>query len=208
MSVRAPHRKRVKHYERELQARLLTFSCYRRLAMLLGGPRPGIVAEALDRAAIRKRWVLLAWVFMPEHVHLLVVPWHGASDVSALLYAIKRPSSSRIKRALAAAGDPLLEELTVRERPGKTAFRFWQEGPGHDRNLRSEEALLNAVRYVHENPVRRGLCERPRDWEWSSAKQWETGEGRVPRVVRWSPNAGLLWEGPEVWFGPRPDEVG
>ncbi len=203
MPESAPHRKSVKHYERLLQARLLTFSCFERRPILLEGVRPAIVAEALERAVLEKQWVLLAWVFMPEHVHILVVPWYGADDVSALLYAIKRPSSFRIKRSLVAARDPLLDTLTVRERPGKTAFRFWQEGPGHDRNIRSYEGIVNAVRYVHENPLRRGLCEQPGDWEWSSARQWETGEKGTPRVVRWSPNAGLVWEGPGVWFGPR-----
>lgn len=205
MPEAVPHRKSVKHYEQVLQARLLTFSCLKRRAILLEPSRAAIVADALERAAVGKRWVLLAWVFMPEHVHILAVPWYGASDVSALLYAIKRPSSFRIKRRLAAGGDPLVEELTVRERPGKTAFRFWQEGPGHDRNIRSYEGILSAVRYVHDNPVRRGLCEKPSDWAWSSARQWETGERGVPRVVRWSPNAGLRWEGADAWFGPRHD---
>jgi putative transposase len=74
-----------------------------------------------------------------------------------------------VKRQLEEADSPLLDELIVRERPGLYGFRFWQEGGGYDRNLRTEVAVMAAIRYIHENPVRRGLCLQPTDWRWSSA---------------------------------------
>ena len=172
---------------------MFTFSCYRRLMLLLDDRWRTILAASLGAAAARHGWVLLGFVFMPEHVHIVTVPWDGASGGSALLYAIKRPASSCVKRALRAAGDPLVGQLTVRERPGKYAFRFWQEGPGHDENIRSEEHLINAINYVHTNPVTRGLCERPEDWPWSSARQYlgmEVAPG-VPAMTRWSWGNGL-----------------
>jgi putative transposase len=67
---------------------------------------------------------------------------------------------------------PLGEQLTVQERPGKTCFRFWQEGPGFDRNIFSRAAVLRAIDYLHLNPVRRGLCQRTVDWRWSSARYY------------------------------------
>jgi putative transposase len=57
----------------------------------------------------------------------------------------------------------------VRERPGKTCFRFWQEGPGYDRNLKRAATIQAAIDYIHLNPVRRGLATRAIDWKWSSA---------------------------------------
>jgi putative transposase len=62
-----------------------------------------------------------------------------------------------------------LTRLTVRERPGKECFRFWQEGPGFDRNLFSSDAIFASLEYIHDNPVSRGLCRRAADWKWSSA---------------------------------------
>ncbi|MCA8990243.1 MAG: hypothetical protein KDA78_21525, partial [Planctomycetaceae bacterium] len=59
---------------------------------------------------------------------------------------------------------------------GKTHYRFWQRGGGYDRNLRSTSDVHEKIRYIHENPVRRGLCQFPSDWKWSSAHAWETGE--------------------------------
>jgi putative transposase len=189
----APHRKLIKHYEVPRQARMFTFSCYRRLPLLLDDRWRLVFAHALTAAAARHRWVLLGFVFMPEHAHILTVPWDGASDASALLFAVKRPASFRIKQAMARTRDPLLSELIIRERPGKTAFRFWQEGPGHDRNIHDDDQLIHALNYIHANPVTRGLCQRPEDWAWSSARQYlglDTAPG-VPTITRWSWGHGL-----------------
>jgi len=58
----------------------------------------------------------------------------------------------------------------VRERPGKTCFRFWQEGPGYDRNIFTADVVEHSLDYIHQNPVRRKLCRRAVDWQWSSAR--------------------------------------
>ncbi len=112
---------------------------------------------------------------MPEHVHLIVFPEESTARISDLLYAIKRPVSYRIKEDLIASRDPLLGELTIRERPGKTVFRFWQEGSGYDRNIRDRGSLKKMIDYVHFNPVRRGLIDDPAEWKWSSWRQYEGG---------------------------------
>jgi putative transposase len=63
-----------------------------------------------------------------------------------------------------------LARLTVQERPGKTCFRLWQEGAGFDRNVYTAEAISASIDYIHNNPVKRGLCERAVKWKWSSAR--------------------------------------
>ena len=55
-----------------------------------------------------------------------------------------------MKRQLKASGDPLLATLTIRERPGKMVFRYWQEGPGYDRNLKEPTTILSSVDYFHK----------------------------------------------------------
>jgi putative transposase len=67
----------------------------------------------------------------------------------------------------------LLRRLTVRQRPGVETFRFWQEGPGYDRNLDRVDTVLAAIDYIHRNPERRGLVDRAIDWQWSSARWYE-----------------------------------
>ena len=186
-----PHRKKLRRVHDPGHLHELTFSTYRRKPLLTNDRWRGFVCEALAAALESTRCGLVAWVLMPEHAHLLVLPAPDPDDpagagvpgrLSRLLAATKRPASVRVKADLAAspAGTRLLEDLTVRERPGKTAFRLWQEGAGYDRNLHAPNAVAAAIDYVHANPVRRGLCRRPEDWAWSSARQFETGAPADP----------------------------
>jgi putative transposase len=166
-----PHRKRVKHFHEPGDFHELTFSCYRRSQLLTNDLWRLLLCQSIDRAVSSHQFALVAFVLMPEHVHLLVLsPITSVSGVSRLLADIKRPFSGRIKNLLVKDRDPLLSRLTVVERPGKLAFRFWQEGPGYDRNLSSKAAVLAAIDYIHLNPVRRGLVARAVDWKWSSAR--------------------------------------
>jgi len=173
----------VKHYHEPGDVHELTFSCYRRMPLLVDDEWRKLLCEAIDRAMQRHDFRLFAFVLMPEHVHLIVEPRTAlldepavaptdslASEVDDLLFAIKRPYSFRIKQRLIAQQSPLLQTLTVRQRPGVMTFRYWQEGPGYDRNLKQGRSIEAAIDYVHMNPVRRGLCEHCTDWKWSSAR--------------------------------------
>jgi putative transposase len=172
-------RKQVKHYSEPGHVHELTFSCYQRRPLLTNDHWRGLLAEAVNRAMARHDYRLLAFVFMPEHVHLLVYPEEGAAGLPELLNAIKRPYSYRIKQLLMAAGCPLISQLTVHQRPGVKTFRYWQEGPGYDRNITNLETLRLAIDYIHENPVKRGLCQQSVDWKWSSARWHLSGGGIV-----------------------------
>src|SRR2546428_5030951 len=94
---------------------------------------------------------------MPDHVHLLMSePQRGT--LAGALKSLKQGVSRRL------IGD---------------AEHFWQKRY-YDFNIRSHDQLVEKLGYIHRNPVRRGLCDRPEDWEWSSFMQCATGcEGRV-----------------------------
>ncbi len=165
-----PHRKQVRHFDEPGHVHELTFSCYRRRPLLVEDRVRVVFCEALGRAIQKHEFRLLAFVVMPEHVHPLVHPRTVRSQISELLFAIKRPSSHRIKMYFRQTAPEILHSLTIRQRPGVEAFRFWQEGPGYDRNLTTSQTILAAIDTIHLNPVRRGLCERAIDWKWSSAR--------------------------------------
>jgi putative transposase len=147
-----------------------------------------MLSEAIERATERHGYHLTAFVFMPEHVHLLVYPGRGASEIDALLRAMKRPYSFRIKQLLQKTNGSLLRRLTIHQRPGVETFRYWQEGPGFDRNLEKPEAVLAAADYIHRNPERRGLVEKAVDWQWSSARWYQSlpydAEIRLPKLAK------------------------
>jgi putative transposase len=179
------HRKRIRHFHEPGDFHELTFSCYRRLPLLTNDLWRQLLCHTVDRAVSSHDFALVAFVIMPEHMHLLVYPsepaaktlaaqsrrqWHPTprrqsntpivNDLSRLLADIKRPFSGRIKKLLLKNHDPLLARLTVMERPGKRVFRFWQEGPGYDRNLSSEASILPAIDYIQSGASRLGCSGR------------------------------------------------
>ena len=52
-------------------------------------------------------------------------------------------------------------------------YCFWQKGGGYDRNITRIETVVEAVGYIHNNPVRKGLVETPEKWRYSSAGEWD-----------------------------------
>ena len=72
-----------------------------------------------------------------------------------------------------------LAKLTVTRGDGTKEKRFWQAGGGYDRNVIEPTTLAKVIEYIHLNPVRRGLVERPEDWAWSIAR-WYAGFRPVP----------------------------
>jgi putative transposase len=110
----------------------------------------------------RDRWgfKLYAWVIMPEHIHLLIIPMGESVSVSKVLLGLKRPVATRVLRSWRVQGI-------------ETPPSFWQPGGGHDRNIFSRVEFVEKVEYIHQNPVKRGLVQRPEDWAWSSYRAWK-----------------------------------
>ncbi|HEY0782133.1 MAG TPA: transposase, partial [Thermoanaerobaculia bacterium] len=132
---------------------------------------------------------LLAFVYMPDHVHLLVRPPCFGIEVERLAQQIGRPFAQRVRRTLEETDStPLLGRLTQRRGNGRPTFRFWQPGPPDNVALASRGAVLRAMARLHNNPVRRGLCLSPAEWRWSSWCALHGGEmfrdSALPRVVR------------------------
>ncbi len=186
--VKPGHRKTVKHFDVPGHVHELTFSCLDRRPLLADDRFRVLLADGVSAACERHSFLLLAYVFMPEHVHLLVVPTKKEYRIADLLFAMKRPVSFRIKRTLEESAEShdrdLLGSLIVRERPGHNSFRFWQEGPGYDRNLFERDAMVNSAKYLHDNPVKRGLVKKPGEWVWSSWRNYHDADraGHTPIV--------------------------
>src|ERR1700694_6015374 len=127
-------------YQQTGDFHFLTFSCYRRLVYLDPAPARELFESSLELIRGRYRFVVAGYVVMPEHVHLLVSePRRGT--LARVLQALKLSVSMRRS-----------------ERP------FWQAR--YDFNVHSEEKQVEKLRYMHRNPVVRGLCAQPEEWNW------------------------------------------
>ncbi|MEW4569083.1 transposase [Tautonia sp. JC769] len=166
-----PRRRRINHPG---DAHGLTFSCFRRLPLLSKDRTRGWLIESIEVARQALRFDVWAYVIMPEHVHLIVRPNEPEYEVSRMLWQIKRPVARKAIAFLGANAPEWLERLARRRPDGSRTFHFWQAGGGYDRNIIEPTTLQHMIDYVHLNPVRRGLVDRPERWEWSSAG-WYAG---------------------------------
>lgn len=111
----------------------------------------GVVQTALHHFH-QQRYLLHAWIVMPNHVHVLIEPLlsHSIRDI---VHSWKSFTGKKL-----AESEPQL----IRKNG-----RIWQ--PDYfDRYIRDERHYHSAVLYIHENPVKAGLVGDPSDWRWSS----------------------------------------
>jgi putative transposase len=173
------YRKRCKRFNIPWDAHELTFSCYRRRALLSRDRTRNYLAQAVALARNVHSFDVWAYVVMPEHVHLLVWPRRDDYSVSAILKTLKQSVSRKAIGYLRRTNPDGLRALATGQK--HCPYRFWQDGGGYDRNIRTAAALRKAVEYAHNNPVVRELVPRPEDWIWSSCRDWEFGEeGPIP----------------------------
>lgn len=169
----AAHRKR---FENRNHARFLTCSCYQRRKFLDRNRSRQWFVESLERARAIHGFDLWAWVIMPEHFHLLLFPRPGGPPIGPILLSIKQSTARRALNWTRAHRPDALEVFEDRRPDGSVVHRFWQRGGGYDRNLWSDTDIWEKIDYIHTNPVDRGLCERPEDWPWSSARSFREPE--------------------------------
>jgi putative transposase len=101
---------------------------------------------------------------MPEHVHLLL----GEPQCQTLAVALKSLKQGVARRLIS------------------DAAHFWQKRY-YDFNIRNYAQFMEKLRYIHCNPVKNGLCERPEDWQWSSFRHYATGcDGVVEIESEWT----------------------
>ena len=157
-----------RNYNEPGHAHELTFSCYHRFPFLKADRTCRWLADAIEDARSEWNFNLWAYVFMPEHVHLIVHPRDTTYDVALIRKAIKSPVGRKAIQFIQENAPEWLPRIT-RRRGNKVERLFWQSGGGYDRNVIEPATLMTTIDYVHMNPVRRGLVDRPEQWKWSSA---------------------------------------
>lgn len=148
-------------------SRFVTFSCQGRLPLFNNRRIAGLFVDAMARARTERGLRVFAWVIMPEHVHILCKPARGTT-LERVLRAMKMSVTKRVLARWRDLDAPILARLA--DATGRP--RFWLKGGGFDRNVRGVGEFAREVRYIHRNPVERGLVVRPEDWRWSSVRWW------------------------------------
>ncbi len=172
-------RKKVKHHNEAHQAHELTFSCHKRLPLLSERRACIWFIEALCSARQKTDYSILAFVIMPNHVHVIVNPNGPKCEISLFLKSVKQSVSRKAARWLEENDPVQYRRLLVGQVRGKRVFRFWMAGGGYDRNITDHNTLMRMIEYIHGNPARKGLVENPIDWEWSSILRCRSGSSSI-----------------------------
>lgn len=169
--------KNLKRYYGRGDLHFLTFSCYRRLPLLGTVRARNVFVEALAEIRERYGFLLVGYVVMPEHVHLLIGEASKGTP-SMVLKVLKQRASRDLRKADRGAQAGQLRLPSVRGSGGLQ--RFWQPR-FYDFNVYSAKKKREKLEYMHANPVARGLVQHPKDWPWSSFSFYAKGEtGFVP----------------------------
>jgi len=154
----------LKRYYGQGQLHFVTFSCYRRLALLGTARARNIFVKELSRVRREYGFLLVGYVVMPNHVHLLMSePKKGTP--STVMQMLKQRVSRKMRRKgrVSWKGQLALRfPKFVAEVP-----QFWQPR-SYDFNVYSHKKKKEKLEYMHANPVVRGLVRHPKDWPWSS----------------------------------------
>jgi putative transposase len=155
----------------------ITFSCYQRRPLLRAPQCRDLFLRILEETRRGYGVIVVGYVVMPEHVHLLISE-PDESTHSVVMQVLKQ----RFARAL-------LDRLRQRNtRPQGSLWRTVLE-EGHVWQRRFYDFVVwnphkraEKLRYMHENPVRRGLVSGPEEWKWSSFRDY-TYEEHGPVLV-------------------------
>lgn len=172
--------KRRHMHRREVEGniRFLTFSCYQRLQLFNNDAIKKEFVDSLANVQKESGLTIIAWVLMPEHVHLLVVPPLPRESMTDILASLKTSVGKRVLNRWRKLNAAILPRLI----DSRGYLHFWQTGGGYDRNIYSREEMMEKRTYIHCNPVKRGLVEHGHEWPWSSAR-WYRGDRSGPIVI-------------------------
>jgi putative transposase len=135
-------------YQQTGALHFLTFSCYHRLPKLGTPASRDRFEHSLESTRAKYAFHVFGYVVMPEHIHLLVSePQHNS--LAKAIQTLKHSVSLHL-----GTGEP-----------------FWQSRY-YDFNVFSERKRIEKLRYIHRNPVARGLVTSPDRWQWSSFRQY------------------------------------
>ena len=135
---------------------LLTFVTAERQPLFKGEGDVALVRDQIVRAASVKRFEILLYCFMPDHVHLIVAGRCDDADLKAFAKLAKQYAGFYYARA-------------------RSGRRLWQHG-SNDHIIRDKVDLLDRFRYVVNNPVAAGLVKRPEDYPFLGSRRWSVEE--------------------------------
>jgi putative transposase len=153
----------------------ITCSCYRRLPFLNSGKSRDRFLEILEQTRQRYRFVVVGYVIMPEPVHLLLSEPEVGSHSTVMQVLKQRTAQALLPRRKR-------HNLHQHEMFAEESRRAFWQARFYDFNVWTTKKRTEKLRYMHRNPVKRGLVDAPEQWRWSSSRFYLFGEAGPVKI--------------------------
>lgn len=144
-----------------------------------------IVVDSLRYCQAQKGLEIYAWVLMTNHLHLIAGVSKPDTTIGDLLRDFKKFTYKSIVKAIQdndreSRKEWLLDRCWFRGANDSkiTNYKFWQEG-NHVETIHSYDFFKQKLDYIHNNPVRQEIVERPEEYLYSSARNYCGDNGLI-----------------------------
>ncbi|MCK5124796.1 MAG: transposase [candidate division Zixibacteria bacterium] len=162
----------LRHYDNIGTARFVTITCYKKLKLFQEPQLYELFCHHLESFRCDVNILLLTYVIMPNHVHLLLLP-NEQIEIGREIGKLKGRYAHEVIQRWKDKNSPLLKQIEICNR-GSQEYAFWLPRC-YDYNCRTIDKTLEKINYCHNNPIKAGLVENTEDWPWSSYN-WYQGD--------------------------------
>src|ERR1700690_959519 len=191
----------LRRFQESGHSHFVTFSCRHRQPYFSTAELFDLFVQCLEDMRVRFDVRVYGYVVMPEHVHLLLSEPAGFAQVSAqrtnlghqatvhqvsladAIHYLKLSFAKRARSVRFGVAPVSLSQISAQKTSANLGHRhsscscssFWEKRY-YDRNVRDYCEFTVKLRYLHRNPVKRGLARTPEEWKWSSYRHYALRE--------------------------------
>ena len=136
-----------------------------------------IVLDCLKYLQEKDNLKLFAYVILENHLHMVV----QSDNLEKSMKSFKQFSAKELLKLLKKEGvTTILEQLQFYKKTHHRAtdYQVWEEGY-QPKLLQTDEMMISKIKYIHQNPIKRGYVEEASHWRYSSARDYEGVEGLI-----------------------------
>ena len=140
----------------------------------------GIIYSSL-KFLQKEKLNIYAYVIMENHLHLIA----KSEILQTQIQRFKSYTATEILTYLKNySHSQLLHNFKYVNKLTHSKHKLWEEG-FHPKMIENVDIMSEKIKYIHENPVRRGYIDNPADWRYSSARNYEGQPGLLDVIIDW-----------------------
>lgn len=175
-------RTRYKIYNQH-QPHFLTMTIVQWIPLFMNKEIVSIVLDSIRFVQKERSLTLFAYVIMEHHLHMIASNDHLTKTIKEFKSFTARSIIDHLKGQNSVSILQKLKNAKLTHKRGST-YQLWQEG-SHPEEIYSEEMFMQKIEYIHNNPVRGGYVDEPKQWSYSSARNYEGEQGLLETKTDW-----------------------